>query len=136
MPTLAELQTKLDSVRREVRNLTVMGMDPTSHRTRQRSSKSWSGQRALKCDCARWRSHTLEQIAFPKSKKMQALRLTIRRSSTSTFTPAYQICAGISDYRNHMWQRCHSAKNTVELRLLEMADWAPIVIVPARRAYG
>ena len=29
MPTLAELQTKLDSVRREVRNLTVMGMDPS-----------------------------------------------------------------------------------------------------------
>jgi hypothetical protein len=28
MPTLAELQSKLDSVRREVRNLTVMGMDP------------------------------------------------------------------------------------------------------------
>ena len=28
VPTLAELQTKLDSVRREVRNLTVMGMDP------------------------------------------------------------------------------------------------------------
>jgi hypothetical protein len=28
MPTLAELQTKLDSVRREVRNLTVMGTDP------------------------------------------------------------------------------------------------------------
>ena len=28
MPKLAELQTKLDSVRREVRNLTVMGMDP------------------------------------------------------------------------------------------------------------
>jgi hypothetical protein len=28
MPTLAELQTKCDSVRREVRNLTVMGMDP------------------------------------------------------------------------------------------------------------
>jgi hypothetical protein len=27
-PTLAELQTKLESVRREVRNLTVMGMDP------------------------------------------------------------------------------------------------------------
>ena len=27
-PALAELQTKLDSVRREVRNLTVMGMDP------------------------------------------------------------------------------------------------------------
>ena len=26
--TLAELQTKLDGVRREVRNLTVMGMDP------------------------------------------------------------------------------------------------------------
>jgi hypothetical protein len=26
--TLADLQTKLDSVRREVRNLTVMGMDP------------------------------------------------------------------------------------------------------------
>lgn len=28
LPKLAELQTKLDSVRREVRNLTVMGMDP------------------------------------------------------------------------------------------------------------
>ena len=28
-PTLAELLTKLDSVRREVRNLTVMGMDPS-----------------------------------------------------------------------------------------------------------
>jgi hypothetical protein len=28
-PTLAELQTGLDSVRREVRNLTVMGMDPS-----------------------------------------------------------------------------------------------------------
>jgi uncharacterized protein (DUF342 family) len=28
VPKLAELQTKLDSVRREVRNLTVMGMDP------------------------------------------------------------------------------------------------------------
>ena len=27
-PTLAELQTKLDAVRREVCNLTVMGMDP------------------------------------------------------------------------------------------------------------
>jgi hypothetical protein len=27
-PTLAELQAKLASVRREVRNLTVMGMDP------------------------------------------------------------------------------------------------------------
>ena len=28
IPTLADLRTKLDSVRREVRNLTVMGMDP------------------------------------------------------------------------------------------------------------
>ena len=28
VPTLAELQTKLESVGREVRNLTVMGMDP------------------------------------------------------------------------------------------------------------
>ena len=28
-PTLAGLQTDLDSVRREVRNLTVMGMDPS-----------------------------------------------------------------------------------------------------------
>jgi hypothetical protein len=27
-PTLADLQTKLESVRGEVRNLTVMGMDP------------------------------------------------------------------------------------------------------------
>jgi hypothetical protein len=27
-PTLAELQTKLESVRREARNLTIMGMDP------------------------------------------------------------------------------------------------------------
>ena len=29
IPTLADLQTKLESVRREVRNLTVMGMDPS-----------------------------------------------------------------------------------------------------------
>jgi hypothetical protein len=28
IPTLAEMQIELDSVRREVRNLTVMGMDP------------------------------------------------------------------------------------------------------------
>ena len=28
-PTLPELQTELDSVRREVRNLTVMGLDPS-----------------------------------------------------------------------------------------------------------
>jgi|EndMetStandDraft_9_1072997.scaffolds.fasta_scaffold200550_2 hypothetical protein len=28
IPTLAELQTKLESVRREVRNLTVMSVDP------------------------------------------------------------------------------------------------------------
>jgi len=28
IPKLAELQMKLESVRREVRNLTVMGMDP------------------------------------------------------------------------------------------------------------
>jgi hypothetical protein len=28
IPTLAELQTKLESVRREVRNLTIMAMDP------------------------------------------------------------------------------------------------------------
>jgi len=28
IPTLAKLQAKLDSVRREVRNLTIMGMDP------------------------------------------------------------------------------------------------------------
>ena len=27
-PTLADLQTKLESVRREVRNLTIMGMEP------------------------------------------------------------------------------------------------------------
>ena len=29
MPTISELQTKLASVRREVRNLTVMGLDPS-----------------------------------------------------------------------------------------------------------
>jgi type II secretory pathway component PulM len=29
IPTLAELQTKLESVRREVRNLTIMGRDPS-----------------------------------------------------------------------------------------------------------
>src|SRR5262245_25206 len=28
-PTLAELQAKLDGVRREIRNLTVMGIDPS-----------------------------------------------------------------------------------------------------------
>lgn len=32
MPTLVELQAKLDGVRREVRNLTVMGLDPSQTR--------------------------------------------------------------------------------------------------------
>ncbi|MGA7344745.1 MAG: hypothetical protein WA439_01100, partial [Pseudolabrys sp.] len=45
-PTLAELQTKLDGVRREVRNLTVMGMDPKAA-TRESSSRIWSSQPEL-----------------------------------------------------------------------------------------
>ncbi|MGC1609754.1 MAG: hypothetical protein WA801_09050 [Pseudolabrys sp.] len=43
-PTLAELQTTLDGVRREVRNLTVMGMDPKAT-TR---AGIWSSQPELK----------------------------------------------------------------------------------------
>jgi hypothetical protein len=43
-PTLAELQTKLDGVRREVRNLRVMGMDPKAA-TR---AGIWSSQPELK----------------------------------------------------------------------------------------
>jgi len=61
IPTLAELQTKLDSVRREVRNLTVMGMDPNQQRNRQRWLKSSSVRREQSNVCARWplitRSH-------------------------------------------------------------------------------
>ncbi|MGC2336452.1 MAG: hypothetical protein WA625_11845 [Pseudolabrys sp.] len=45
-PTLAELQTKLDGVRREVRTLTVMGMDPKAA-TRESSSRIWSSQPEL-----------------------------------------------------------------------------------------
>jgi hypothetical protein len=41
-PTLAELQTKLDGVRREVRNLTVMGMDPKAA-TRSGSTHQGTG---------------------------------------------------------------------------------------------
>jgi hypothetical protein len=48
-PTLAELQTKLDGVRREVRNLTVMGMDPkAATRAGKSSSRIWSSQPELK----------------------------------------------------------------------------------------
>ncbi|MFZ0671252.1 MAG: hypothetical protein WBW13_20470, partial [Pseudolabrys sp.] len=48
-PTLAELQTKLDGVRREVRNLTVMGMDPKAvTRAGKSSSRIWSSQPELK----------------------------------------------------------------------------------------
>ena len=47
-PTLAELQTKLDGVRREVRNLTVMGWIQRSHQIRQHSSRNWSSQPAQK----------------------------------------------------------------------------------------
>ena len=58
MPKLAELQTKLDGVRREVRNLTVMGMDPNRHRNKQRSLKSLSGRREQSNVSAKWRSIT------------------------------------------------------------------------------
>ena len=47
-PTLAELQTKLDGVRREVRNLTVMGMDPKAATRAESSSRIWSSQPELK----------------------------------------------------------------------------------------
>jgi hypothetical protein len=74
MPTLAELQAKLDSVRREVRNLTVMGMDPSQPPDQAALIKEL--ERALKCDCVRWRSHTLGLIAFPKMKRRKTLQLT------------------------------------------------------------
>jgi hypothetical protein len=54
MSTLAELRTELDSVRREVRNLTVMGLDPNQPPDQAALIKDL--ERGLKCDCARWRS--------------------------------------------------------------------------------
>jgi len=41
LPTLAELQAKLDSVRREVRNLTVMGLDPSQTPEQAALLKDW-----------------------------------------------------------------------------------------------
>jgi type II secretory pathway component PulM len=62
IPTLAELQTKLDSVRREVRNLTVMGMDPNQTTEQaalikelERSARAEHRLRKMALDYARWR---------------------------------------------------------------------------------
>jgi len=62
IPTLAELQTKLDSVRREVRNLTVMGMDPnqtTEHaalvKELERSARAEQRLRKMALDYAKSR---------------------------------------------------------------------------------
>ena len=62
IPTLAELQTKLDSVRREVRNLTVMGMDPNQTTEQaalikelERSARAEQRLRKMALDYARWR---------------------------------------------------------------------------------
>ena len=60
--TLAGLQTKLDSVRREVRNLTVMGMDPNQTTEQaalvkelERSARAEQRLRKMALDYARWR---------------------------------------------------------------------------------
>ena len=61
-PTMADLQTKLDSVRREVRNLTVMGMDPNQTTEQaalikelERSARAEQRLRKMALDYARWR---------------------------------------------------------------------------------
>ena len=62
IPTLAELQIELDSVRREVRNLTVMGMDPNQTAEQaalikelERSARAEHRLRKMALDYARWR---------------------------------------------------------------------------------
>jgi hypothetical protein len=65
MPTLAELQAKLDSVRREVRNLTVMGMDPSQTpgqaaliKELERSARAEMRLRTMALEHARAESHS------------------------------------------------------------------------------
>ena len=62
VPKLAELQTKLDSVRREVRNLTVMGMDPNQTTEQaalvkelEQSARAEQRLRKMALDCAKSR---------------------------------------------------------------------------------
>ena len=62
-PTLAELQTKLESVRREVRNLTVMGMYP--HQTTEQAALIKELERSARAE------QRLRKIAvdYAKSRK-------------------------------------------------------------------
>jgi hypothetical protein len=72
-PTLAELQTKLDGVRREVRNLTVMGMDPKQPPDQAELIKDL--EQSARVDM-RLRSHTPRASAF-----------TVRNAVTATRSP-------------------------------------------------
>ena len=67
IPTLAELQTKLDSVRREVRNLTVMGMDP--NQTTEQAALIKELERSARAE-QRLRKMALD---YAKSRKMSAI---------------------------------------------------------------
>ena len=83
VPKLAELQTKLDSVRREVRNLTVMGWIRTRQRNRQRSLKSSSGRREQSNVSARWRLITRSRGKLDTSERITA-ELAARRVRSRT----------------------------------------------------
>jgi type II secretory pathway component PulM len=73
VPKLAELQSKLDGVRREVRNLTVMGMDPNQApeqaaliRKLERSARAEQRLRKMALDYAK-SVKTWRRSAAPRS---------------------------------------------------------------------
>ena len=61
MPTIQELERKLRSVRREIRNLIVMGMDPKQPADQLAMIRELEQfRRELSSACARWRWTTHE----------------------------------------------------------------------------
>jgi hypothetical protein len=79
-PTLAELQAKLDSVRREIRNLTVMGMDPSQPpdqaaliKQLERSARAEMRLRTMALEYAKGK---LRSHGPKKQKSKNAVRLT------------------------------------------------------------
>ena len=72
MPTLAELQTKLDSVRREVRNLTVMGMDPNQTPEQAAIIKELEQSARAEMRLRTMALNTLRPTAFPWSTERPA----------------------------------------------------------------
>jgi hypothetical protein len=77
MPTLAELQTKLDGVRREVRNLTVMGMDPNQTPEQAALIKElerWRAEMRLRTMALEHVKHELRH--HDRQRRKNAVRLT------------------------------------------------------------